>query len=240
MLNITETPESPRRWLSRPKLRISADQRSIVVGSRECGVSASSDEPIDMLVRRRGQDDYVLKYPAFDTDDQGRIRFILDNKLFALPEGRYEAAFVQGCTACAIFEIILDNSCDLDVRSVEAVKGQTVKIINGEIPEVTDIFDAINTLELQTCAVLETSSDQLPISQADKDTLCAIVLCCPVQLIVTDGVKSETIEFSGCNSGQVTIRRGVNGTTPSRFPSGSDVCFTWTPDNVRAAEEGCI
>jgi hypothetical protein len=221
-------------------LRVTDSQRSIVVDSRTCGVSQGSGEEVVMMVGRRGQDDFCLMYPAFDVDDAGRTRFVLDDKLFALPDGRYEAHFVQGCATCAVVELVIDKDCAIDVSSIEAVEGIRPKISNGEIPDVSDIFDQINELELELCSVLEPTADTLPLSVSDKEMLCALTLCCPVQLLVTDGVKSEYVAFEGCEAGEVKVARGANDTTPSRFPAGSELCFTWTPDNVRAAAEGCL
>ena len=231
--------DRPRRWLGRPKITLGASDRSVVLSRGACGVSVVSDEDIAMMIRRRGQNDYLLEYPLFDTDDNNRLRFILDSKIHELPDGRYEAMIVQGCTTCGAFEIELDKDCDVDVNSVKTVEGKTFKIINGEADVATDIFNDINTLELQLCAILEADATTLPLSQSDKDTLCALVLCCAVELVVTDGVKSEIIAFEGCDSGNVTIRRGVAGTDVQRFPAGSDVCFTWTTNNILAAQEGC-
>lgn len=237
-----ETLES-RKWLGRPKLRLGASDRSIVIGTAECGVSEVSTDPVSIRIRRRGHrgdESWLLEYPAFDADFDGRTRFILDSQITALADGRYEAQVMQGCDVCGTFEIELDKSCALDVTSAATVRGEIAKVINGEIPNVTDIFQEINTLSVNTCAILEATDTRLPLAQADKDALCALVLCRGVELMLTDGVKSEVVLFSGCANGEVEVTRAQAGTSAARFPIGTDLCFTWTSNNVTAAAEGCL
>ena len=241
-----------RRWLSRAKVKLTPESRSIVLGLDLCHGGDMSD-PLTFRIRRRGQrtvfkhrnpvlkqsiedEGWVLEYPAFDTDIQGRVRFVLDDQVHALMPGRYEAQVRRGCYVCGSFEIDLDKSCAVDVSDVTAVDGETLKIVNGEIPGVTDVFNTINSLDVQLCAVLEPSDTRLPLAAAEKAELCAIVLCREVELVLTDGVKSEVVRFAGCTDGEVVVTR----TDPARFPVGTKLCFTWTENNVAAAAEGCL
>lgn len=233
--------DAPRKWLNRRKLHVTPETRAIVLEPSMCGGNSVVGVTLAMRIRRRGNDEpWLLEYPQFDTDLQGRPRFILDDKLTALQAGRYEVAVLRDCEVCGYFELVLDNPCPVDVGSADASYGETVKIVNGEIPDVTDVFQEINTLEINLCAVLEPDAVVLPLAQADKDALCALVLCRAVELMISDGVKSEIVSFSGCADGTVPVLRGQAGTSPARFPAGSDVCFTWTTNNVAAAAEGCI
>lgn len=230
-----------RRWLSRSKIRLTPESRSIVLSPAACGTTPGAGD-VSIRIRRRGCDDdcWLLSYPQFDTDERGRLRFILDSQLTALGEGRYEAEVMQGCDPCGSFEIILPPACGLDLHTAAAVPGETVKVINGSIPDVTDIFNAVNTLNASLCAVLEPTDTRIPLSQSDKDALCALTLCRGVELLLTDGVKSEFVLFEGCEGGEVTVTRGVAGSSPGRFPVGTELCFTWTSANVAAAAEGCL
>ena len=232
-------PPTPRRWLNAPKLHISPEMRSIVLDRGACGVSSVSDEAISMMIRRKGQEEFILRYDSFDHDDHGRMRFVLDDNLFNLPAGRYEASLHQGCTHCSTFEIVLDEGCDVNVQSVQAVMGESYTIRNGEMDSVSDIFDCVNVFEAELCAVLEADATTIPLSNADRDNLCDCVLCRSVELVLDDGVKSEIVLFSGCSEGLVRVTRGVAGTSPRKFPVGTKLAFTWTPANVSAACEGC-
>lgn len=231
-----------RRWLSRPKLKLTPESKAIVLGIDMCH-GGEIGEPLTVCIRRRGHEDddtWLLQYPAFDTDMEGRARFILDSQIHSLPRGRYEAQVRRGCYVCGSLEVELAKSCGVDVSTATAVRGETVKIVNGEIPNVTDIFQAINTLDVETCAVLEAADTRLPLPQSAKDALCAVVLCQGVELMLTDGVKSEVVLFKGCEGGEVVVTRGQSGTSPARFPTGTSLCFTWTTANVAAAAEGCL
>lgn len=233
----------PRKWLGRPKIHVDSTTRAITLDPKQCGVAVVSTDTVTIRLRRRGGRDcatWLLQYEHFDNDDRGNMRFIVDSKLFALPEGRYEAQVRQGETECGSFELVLDKTCALDVQSVATATGEDVKIINGDIDNVTDVFNAINTLDVQLCAVLEPTATVLPLSTTDRDALCAITLCRQVQLMLTDGVKSEVVGFSGCTNGVVEVVRGMEGTSVSRFPAGTSLSFTWTSANVTAAVEGCV
>lgn len=237
-----KSEQDDRRWLSRPKLKLTPESRSIVLGIEMCHGGELAD-PLTLRLRRRGQrddDGWLLEYPAFDTDMQGRARFILDSQIHALAAGRYEAQVRRGCYVCGSMELDIDKTCAVDLDTAVAVEGETVKVVNGEIPNVTDIFQTVNTLSLQLCAILEATDARLPLAQTDKDQMCALVLCRGVELMLTDGVKSEIVLFQGCQDGEVVVTRGQAGTSAARFPVGTDLCFTWTTSNVAAAAEGCL
>ena len=235
----------PRRWLSRVKIKATSDTASIVVPP-SCGASAHVAENT-MYIRRRGECEFSLAYPAFDKDGAGAVRFILDSKFAVLPAGRYEAQLRQNkaagnqCDAvvCGSFEIVKPDFCDLKPISPQAVDSAVTVIHSGPIDGVTDVFDEISQFTAPTCKVMETGDDTLKLSDADKVRLCAITLCRPVQLVIFDGVKSETVEFAGCVGGEPVVTRAASSGSAQRFPVGSTVTFMWTTANVAAACEGC-
>jgi len=227
-----------RYWLSLPKVTIGPDVKALLFTREECG--AISADLLHIKIRRRGTPEYCLQYPHFDTDDDGRFRFILDAKLFALGSGRYEATVFQGDRPCSTFEIKLSDKCTISTEGISTTEGKALFIKNGEIPNVTNIFDSINEFNATTCAVMEADATALPLSTADAAALCALVLCRPVELVIGDGIKTETVLFTACVGGVPAVTRGVAGTSPARFPSGSTVAFSWTATNVTAACEGCI
>lgn len=52
----------------------------------------------------------TLRYPAFEIDDDGRVVFYFDKKLWSLPNGRYNATVVvEGCCNNLTFGIDLCN-----------------------------------------------------------------------------------------------------------------------------------
>jgi hypothetical protein len=189
-----------------------------------------------MRVRRRGTCEWVLSYPAWDLDDEGGIRFLLDAKFFDQKHGRYEAELLHDSEPCATIELDYRRNCPVSRPRPVAIT--RVEPCYPAAPEgVTPVFEQLYTFCTTLCGVLEKSSQVLPI--CDPAALCDIVLCRPVQLALDDGVHHEIVEFSACSMGQVVVTRGVAGTVPQRFPAGARVMFVWTADNVTAAVEGC-
>lgn len=256
-----ELPQTPRRWLSRSRMVVGPMTRAIVLGKDDCSLSNNTD-PVEMFLTRRGAERQVgstrynengsftgnrvtapppcLKMVAFDTDMEGRTRFNLDADFAKLKPGRYAAQVVQGCVTCFIFEIEIEKGCSVGVGSMSADAGVELVIHNGSLPNMTAIFDSLNTFTAKTCAVLEPGATVLPLKASDLAALCAVTLCRPVQLVIGDGVRTETVSFAGCTGNLATVTRGVAGSVPARFPVGTTVAFSWTNANVTAASEGCI
>jgi hypothetical protein len=256
-----ELPQTPRRWMSRARMVVGPSTKAIVLGRNACSEAAGT-EPIELFLHRRGTERSgaaerysengsflgnriipptpCAKLVAFDTDMEGRVRFMLDDAFTRLPPGRYAAQVMQGCKVCFIFEIAIERKCTVSVSSMDAVSGEDMVIHNGSLPNMTAIFDSLNTFTAKTCRILEPGATQLPLSSADIARLCAVTLCRPVQLLIGDGVKTETVSFAGCAGGVATVTRGVAGSSPARFPVGARVAFSWTDANVAAASEGCV
>lgn len=218
------------------RVRVSADDAGVTL-PRKCVCGDNADpSKLSMKIRRRGECDWTLEYPAWDIDDAGGIRFIFDQKFFDQKLGRYEAELSYDGEPCATVE--LDYRRDCIVKGVKPVALKRVEPCYPSAPQgVNPVFDQLYTFCTTLCAIMEKDAQVLPICA--PDVLCDLVLCRPVQLAVDDGVHHELVEFAACSSGQVVVTRGVGGTVPQRFPAGSRVMFVWSPDNVLAAVEGC-
>jgi hypothetical protein len=192
---------------------------------------------IEGWIRRRGQQRWLLKYPATYVDGDGLTVFRFDAKVAELPSGRYEMEVRRGCDVCTLVEIVVPPGC----ATLGALLSLPYTSYNYPArPEgVTAMFDLIASLTTSLCAPLAKTDTALPLSDADKAILCGLVLCRPVQLVLDDGVQQEIVEFSGCSAGNVVVRRGVGGTVPLAFPNGTGLNFAWTPQNVTNAVAGC-
>ena len=101
------------------------------------------------------------------------------------------------------------------------------------------IFEHIQNFSARFCKIFDKDDVVLPLLPDDELRLCSEVLCKPVQLVITDGVKSETVLFVGCDSGVPVVERGQAGTEVVKFPAGATIQFSWTAANVVAECEGC-
>jgi hypothetical protein len=230
--------DSPRRWLSRQKFKVTRESPALDLKVNEC-LAADSDDMPDLYIRRRGQDNWLLRYPAFEMNDDGAFRFIFDSKYYTLPTGRYEAQVRVGCKICGSVEIDLTDKCRLSKTAGSMLEPFQPLIHSMEPPGVTDIFTDVSQFKAVTCAIVEPSDTTLPLKPADALKLCQAVLCRPVQLVLYDSTKQEVVEFAGCVDGVPVVTRGVDGAC-RRFPSGAVIQFSWTEGNVVAACEGCV
>jgi hypothetical protein len=188
---------------------------------------------------RRGTHHAVLKYPAFDITPSG-ASFRFDSKLNTLKRGRYLFTVKhKDCQVCAEIEIDITKSC-----VVKDIMPTLVKAL-APLPKIdapqgaTPMYDAISTLNIELCSPLIEGQATLPISITDAAALCAIVLCKPVELVISDGVNREIVEFSGCAGGIPALSRAKAGTAQAKFPKGSSVSFYWTQANTVRAMGGC-
>jgi hypothetical protein len=220
------------RFTRESRLRI---DRCKVAGVRvelaACDVTEAS-----MWIRRRGQDAWLLQYPAMAVDASGALVFRFDDLLLELAPGRYEAQIRVGCDPCGCLEVEVPPGC-AGVRAHTPLMYHTE--VDPEGPEDADMFEPLVSFSAELCRPLAPGDTALPLLPADAARLCAVTLCRPVQLVLDDGVQRETVEFSGCTAGVPTVRRGVAGTVALSFPKGSTLKFVWTEANVLAASEGC-
>jgi len=218
------------------RVRVSADDAGVVL-PRNCICGDGLDlSLLKMRVRRRGECEWTLEYPAWDLDEAGGVRFLLDALFFDQKQGRYEAELTYDGAHCMTVELDYHRNCAL-----KSGKPKTIRRVEPCYPSapvgVNPVFEPLYTFCTTLCSILERDAQALPL--CDTGPLCSMVLCRPVQLAIDDGVHHELVEFAACASGSVVVTRGVGGTTPQRFPSGSRVMFVWSPDNVVAAVEGC-
>lgn len=232
-------PPEPKRFLRcRVKVQLSASDRAITLpASCVCDDAEVDLSKLWLWVRRRGQSEWALRYPAWETDDYGGILFLFDDQLQRLPPGRYEGELrYRGC-ACETIELDLRRKCPPRVTRVETVREacMTFPSFQGGFP----VFESVQGFTAELCGVLEKGVRSLPLCGADKTRLCAATLCKPVQLVLCDGVRTEIIEFSGCTDDQILVDRGMGGTTQRRFPPGTKVSFEWTEANIAGVMAPC-
>lgn len=234
----SEAGQSASRWLARRAVVVTPDTAAIVLGLRDCYANTAGEDP-HIKIRRRGKSLFTLRYDLFDTDRSGNARFVLDSRVHALAAGRYEVAVFQGCEYCSSFEVVIPGHCAIGETHVQSVLVETPAIHAGQIEGNCVYPESIVNFSAALTAVLEPTVTTLPLSAADKATLCAATLTAPVQMVLFDGVKSEVVDFGVCNAGVPLFTRGAEGSSPSRFPKGAQLSFSWTPTNVSRACASC-
>jgi hypothetical protein len=192
-----------------------------------------------MFIRRRGSEQWCLEYPAFEETDDGKFRFIFDYLYFRLKNGRYEARIRAGNSCCGSIELDLTTGCKIDQASVTAVEPNDPHIILEGPEGMSNIYDGVINFKAYLCRVMEPGDTTLPLRPEDAAKLCNASLCKPVQLVVFDPVKSETVEITGCVDGVPMVERCKAGTMARKFPVGSCVQFSWTSENVVNVMAGC-
>lgn len=188
---------------------------------------------------RRGSHHAELKYPAFTITPAGAT-FRFDSKLNKLKRGRYLFTVKhKECDTCAEIEINLTNNCIVKDEMPTLIKS-LAPLPKIDAPQgATPMYNAIASLNFELCSPLLEGQTTLPLTAANAASLCAIVLCKPVELVISDGVSREIVKFSGCTAGAPMIERGQAGTTQAKFPKGSSITFYWTQANTVHAMEGC-
>lgn len=176
----------------------------------------------------------LLTYPAFRVDEHGRIAVRWDQKLHALPRGRYEARVLIDGLVCGLFEIDKNYLGAVELAAM-ASKELVQPPPRGDKPEgLTDMFDEIYTWASVTTCQLNPGDTVVKVKDAAQ--LATATLCKQPQLVVTDGVTREVITFIGTAAeNQLSVER--SGATP--IQAGAIVRFEWTPENVALAAEGC-
>lgn len=202
-----------------------------------CGCGSTSPDLYQLKVRfrRRGQCIWLLEYPAWDISDCG-IEFRWDLQLHRLKPGRYEAQFYYGDRPCGLVEMQIGGECPLSVDTFTTLRARDTRYPTASPPGAYPVFDEIVGYTAKLCSVLNRGDTLIPLCQPDIDRLCAISLCKPVQLQITDGYNSELVTFTGCTNGAVIVTRG---SPQHKFPTGSTVQFVWSADNARAACSPC-
>lgn len=231
-------PEPPRMLRCRVKTRLTCEDKGILIpASCVCTSTPVDLTKLAMWVRRRGTTEWLVRYPAWDIDANGGILFMLDDLFFKLPLGRYEGELRYNGCVCETIEIDYRRACAPRVTKVEPISGSCLVFPTSPMCEVHPVFEAIQGFSAELCGVLERGVRSLPLCGSDKDKLCAMNFCMPVQLVVCDGARSEIVEFKGCENGVLVVDRGMGGTQQARFAPGSKVTFEWTEANIKAATD---
>jgi hypothetical protein len=225
----------------RAKHSITKDTAATCFRPSDCRYTARGRklEELEAWVRPRGTLVWRLAYPAFDRDDDGNICFRWDHHLFALGAKRLEVEFRECGEPCGVVELRIRQDCLIDRNAATNVERRDFCPPLVAPGEITNVFDAVVQFTGFLGAVLESGATVLKLCPPDRQRLCSVNLCRPVELAIDDGVNGEIVRFVGCTNGLPIIERGVDGTVPRRFPAGARVRFVWTSGNVLAAQEGC-
>ena len=191
-------------------------------------------DSLSMKIRRRGTDDYVLTYPAWQFDEDRSVQFLFDSDFFDLDFGRYDGVLVYDGLEVGRIEIKY-----VPAPSVRAAKPAPLKRRVATYPSAPEsvgtMYAEVQSFSAPITAVLEIGSVNISLEPSDVDDL-DVVLAEPVQLQLSDGVRSELVSFAGLTGGAVIVERAVGGTTQQRFPVGSTLSFVWTEANIANAE----
>lgn len=192
--------------------------------------------------RRRGRNQsWLLEYPAWDIDDQRNVCFRWDDKIRQLPVGRYEMEVSENNVRCGVLELAVTARCAVQIATPKIVEYTDTVLQTTRPPGASTMYDAFVGYSRTLCAVLEPGDTRLPLLPADTAALCVLgaALCKPVELVLTDGVNTEIVLFSGCTGGVPLVSRGRSGTISHRFPKGTTLAFSWTVFNTTTAIAGC-
>lgn len=192
-----------------------------------------NDQPVEPgAFRRHGVP--LLTYPAFRMTPNGELAIRWDQKVHALPRGRYEARVLIDGIVCGIFEIDKRYEYTIGLDSMYSADIEQPQD-RGTKPEgVTDMFDEIyDWTSVTTCQL---NSGDTRVSVKDAGPFATVTLCKKPQLVIMDGVTREIVQYVGYTADNI-MQIVRSGTAP--IQSGAIIRFEWTPDNVTTAVEGC-
>jgi hypothetical protein len=225
-------PKAPPAPPIKARIKLDCGAAGVSFPAALCGCAGlPAIEGIDALVRRRGQECWQLKYPAWELTEGGRVAFRFDALFAALTPGRYELQLRKDETPCGSVELDLRAACPADVASPEVVRASSVKwpkAPSGVHPVYADYVG----WSAELCTILEKGSSVLPLCQEGITQLCGKTACKPVELVLSDGVSTEIVAYLGCVGGVPQIDRPNPN---KRFPMGSIVSFEWTNANATNA-----
>jgi len=185
---------------------------------------------ITIRIRRRGTEQFTLEYPAWDRNEDQDIVFLLDDLFLNEPEGRYDVAVFVDEELCGWLEIEKPK-CKIALGKPKPIVRETLcfPVYEGN---GCSLFEDVQAFKATLCGVLEKGVRSIPLCEEDKDTLCGLSLCSPVELVLSDGCNTEIVSFGKCEEGEPIFERGVAGTKQARFPVVSTLRFEWTEKNV--------
>jgi hypothetical protein len=231
----TPTPREPFMPVS-GVFTLGCNSVGLALPSAECSCPPTITG-VSAVVRRRGTAAWTMRYPAWDVDENLALIFRFDDALTGLKPGRYDFEVRHGTAPCARFEMILTKACPVSTGgSPRLLAGVAQPCLSPTPSGVHPVFTPFVGLRYDLSAILERGVDILPLCEADRLALCAKLLYKPVELQVFDGLNTETVMFSGCESGIVRV---VRGNPQYRFPKGACVSFVWTQNNVVNAMTPC-
>ena len=201
----------------------------------ECGDPAPDITKLKAKIRRRGQCQWLIEYPAWDCSECG-VEFRWDSLLYSLPKGRYELQFEYDCQPCGLVELRIGRPCPVNTGSYTAIKSRVSYYPSDAPPGAHPVFNDIVGFSATLCSVFDKPDTMLPLCPDDLSRLCAVTLCKAVELEVTDGTNSELVTFTGCTTGSAIVTRS---SPRYKFPKGSTVRFVWSAGNAQAACSPC-
>lgn len=201
-----------------------------------CGGAIDMDDTL-MMIRRAGgcPDEWLLAYRPFDQDADGNVSFRFDGALHDLKPGYYDAVIMEGCDPCGTIRFDKTKRPSLHMRAVSAMAFTECPPPGEALPGTghSDMLDAyVGWTSKISCALTKTdltikTDDELP-DLPDGAT---------VQLVLRDGVATETVTVTAVNGETLTVERG---SPAAAFPKGACIQFEWTIENIRTvANESC-
>ena len=193
-----------------------------------------------MAIRREQRYEWLIKYPAWEYDEQGFVHFRFDDQFPAEP-GRYHAEIYDDEAREFLGWIEFEVPRRRQFRSVDRVIPVPPhgNIELKDKPGNWDMFQQIEGFRTALCRILERDANELPIPAAKAAELGRMTMCKQPQLVIDDGVYREIVEWRYEGGKIMLTERAVGGEGPYRFPRGAEVRFEWTSDNVVRAQEGC-
>ncbi|PZO62839.1 MAG: hypothetical protein DI636_12260, partial [Pelagerythrobacter marensis] len=126
----------------------------------------------------------LLTYPAFRIDERGRLAFRWDQKLHALPSGRYEVRIVVDKITCGTFELDKRYCCPVKLEQPTTVDLVQPEERGPRPAGISDMFDEIYEWSSVTTCQIDASTTVVTV--ADRGNLCD-TLCKQPELVITDG-----------------------------------------------------
>ena len=234
----------PNRIDPRKRFRLGFDTMQTCIPINICGADEFDITKIEVYIRRRGQEEWLRKYPAQGISDNGELCISWDEELFKLCAGRYEAEIRYDCSYCDTFEITVPGKPIImsvrDAINSDAAFVDSKPTLVKPDGVVLDVYDFILDLCFTLPSAIDTTCNQIPVPDNIQVLLENNVLCKHVDLKIESNGGIEFIRYGGVLSGNnIIVDRGVSSTTPLCFPAGSKVSFCWNEYNILNASKVC-
>lgn len=197
----------------------------------------SNFDPCDtkLVIREAGScpedEQWLVAYPFREMDSRGRASFRIDGALHNLCPGLYDGVIFVGCDECGTVRIDTTKTRPFAMEALDQVALQ-------EIPDAAPPLDGRDTVydpyvgftATLTCDI--TAVGQL--IRFDSELPSPTPSPAP-QLVLRDGVNTETVQLISATDGSMFVERGA---TAYAFNKGTTVQFEWTTDNILSAAAG--